>query len=54
VTGKIVLDLRGPFSRANGALGIAGDCLAFASWSLRVIRCSRLQGLANLGGQLST
>jgi len=57
VTGcKIVLDLRGPFSRANSArpLGIAADSLAFASWSLGVIGCSRLQGLANLGGQLST
>ena len=53
---EILQGLRGGFSGLNSAqpFGIAAHCRAFACWSPCVICCSRLQGLANLGGQLST
>jgi hypothetical protein len=53
---KILQGLHGGFSGLNSAqpLEIAAHCGAFACWSLCVIGCSPLQGLANLGGQLST
>jgi hypothetical protein len=49
---KILQGLRGAFSSPNNAqpFEIAAHGMAFARWSLCVIGCSRLQGLAILRG----
>lgn len=53
---KIVPDLRGPCSPANGAqpVRVPGHCPAFACWSPGVIGSRPLQGSAILGAQIST